>query len=149
MDYTTTKIEENFSNYSSYHQRSLLLKKLYGTTKDAFAKALRDELEFLHPAFYISPDDQSPWFYYDWLISSLKEVEPVEAFREVVEVEVELLRELMADAPGCKWVVLGVVRLLLSRKNPGDKDEIAKLLGTLSEIDPIHASYYNHLGSNA
>ena len=73
----------------------------------------------------------------------------MEAFREVVEVEVELLKELMADAPGCKWVVLGVVRLLLSRENPEDKGEIAKLLGTLSEIDPNHASYYKHLGNSA
>lgn len=145
LDFTTTKIEENFSNYSAYHQRSLLLKEMYGATNEGFAQTLRDELEFIRPAFYISPDDQSPWFYYDWLISSLKEVESKDRFEEVVAVEVESLRELLADAPDCKWVMLGVVRLLISRDDPADKEEIAKLLVTLSEVDPIHASYYKHL----
>lgn len=149
FDYTTKKIEDNFSNYSAYHQRSLLMKKLYGaSSSESFADALKAELEFLHPAFYISPDDQSPWFYYDWLISSLKGAAPKEAFEEVVAAEVELLKELLADAPESKWVVLGIVRLLIARADPADKDEIAKLLGTLSEIDPIHKSYYKYLGEN-
>jgi geranylgeranyl transferase type-2 subunit alpha len=79
--FTTKKIEENFSNYSAWHQRSKLLPELYPDT-ETFKKALNDgiyiiiigsaddrsEFELLQNAFYTEPSDQSIWFYHLWLL---------------------------------------------------------------------------------
>ncbi|CAG8465487.1 9723_t:CDS:10 [Cetraspora pellucida] len=71
FDFTTTKINQNFSNYSAWHQRSKLLPKLMEDKEldDQRKKNLIDqEFELVKSAFYTDPDDQSAWLYHWWLI---------------------------------------------------------------------------------
>ena len=71
--YTLDKISTNFSNYSSWHYRSKLIKDLYlcpeenGTqiTKDFFEK----EIELIENAVFTDPNDQSAWVYHRWLFN--------------------------------------------------------------------------------
>lgn len=68
--FTSKKIEENFSNFSSWHYRSCLYKQLL---KDNFdlteLKSMIDkDFILIKNAIFTDPNDQSPWFYFKWLL---------------------------------------------------------------------------------
>ncbi|ORX53255.1 protein prenylyltransferase [Hesseltinella vesiculosa] len=69
FDFTTQKINQSFSNYSAWHQRSKLLPEI---VKDMTAEekndVARNELEMVQNAIYTDPDDQSAWLYYWWVL---------------------------------------------------------------------------------
>jgi geranylgeranyl transferase type-2 subunit alpha len=71
LRYTLSKIESNFSNFSAWHHRSLLLvpiwtaKGLDGTQR---RKERDDEFELIRQAMFVDPDDQSVWTYHSWLL---------------------------------------------------------------------------------
>ena len=61
--FTTEKIRNNFSNYSSWHLRSKLLPRLTPTILEA-------ELDLIQNAAFTDPNDQSVWFYHKWLVNT-------------------------------------------------------------------------------
>ncbi|KAK2196298.1 bifunctional Protein prenyltransferase [Babesia duncani] len=52
-------IFDNFSNYSAWHQRSYL--------SSSFT-SVHEELELLKQAIFTDPNDQTLWYYHDWLL---------------------------------------------------------------------------------
>ncbi|CAI9116133.1 OLC1v1017209C3 [Oldenlandia corymbosa var. corymbosa] len=78
LNYTTDMINDNFSNYSAWHNRSMLLslllnKKVAGFyPKETF---LKEEYEFVRNALFTDPDDQSGWFYHLWLLDQTVKVD--------------------------------------------------------------------------
>jgi len=77
LDFTTKKIEQNFSNYSAWHQRSALIPLIYNNKND-LKKVLNQEFELIQNAMYTEPADQSVWFYHQWLIQKFMESSTVE-----------------------------------------------------------------------
>ena len=71
LAFTEKKISENFSNYSAWHQRSLLLTAEFGSDTEKFVDQLRNEIAFVKNAFFVEPSDQSAWIYYDWILGKL------------------------------------------------------------------------------
>ncbi len=67
LEFTMQKIDQNFSNYSAWHQRSTLIPTLFESAQD-LRQALQNELEIVQQAFYTEPKDQSAWIYYRWLL---------------------------------------------------------------------------------
>ncbi|KAG0305849.1 hypothetical protein BGZ98_003462 [Dissophora globulifera] len=80
FDYTTTKISQNFSNYSAWHNRSTLLGKLAeDMTEEERQATVDNEFDLVKNAIYTDPEDQSAWLYHLWLIGR------VVAFDETVK----------------------------------------------------------------
>ncbi|KYM77155.1 Geranylgeranyl transferase type-2 subunit alpha [Atta colombica] len=71
FEFSTTKILNNFSNYSSWHYRSRILTKMFGTTSEEIPivdDKYREELDLVMNATFTDPNDTSAWFYQRWLL---------------------------------------------------------------------------------
>jgi geranylgeranyl transferase type-2 subunit alpha len=74
LQFTTEKINENFSNYSAWHNRSALLSELYRNEtggKEIVQGRLEEEFDLVKNSFFTDPNDQSAWFYYSWLLGQV------------------------------------------------------------------------------
>lgn len=91
VKFTTAKINENFSNYSSWHYRS--------TLRNLTEENVESELMLVQNAVFTDPEDSSPWFYLRWVLSNKGVTQ---------ERRVELLRtlnELLDLDPECKCII--------------------------------------------
>ncbi|XP_011644494.1 geranylgeranyl transferase type-2 subunit alpha, partial [Pogonomyrmex barbatus] len=71
FEFSTTKILNNFSNYSSWHYRSRILTKMFGTMYEEIPiidEKYREELDLVMNATFTDPNDTSAWFYQRWLL---------------------------------------------------------------------------------
>ncbi|CAL5041336.1 unnamed protein product [Urochloa decumbens] len=72
LKYTMDKISDNFSNYSAWHNRSILLSNLLIQQRKGFEskqKIFSEEFELVTQALFTDPSDQSGWFYHLWLLA--------------------------------------------------------------------------------
>ena len=136
LEFTTEKILQNFSNYSSWHYRSALLPEVNKvTTLDELIKGdqgdaekdegkskeqilplhvLDQEFKLVKEAFFTEPEDQSSWLYHSWLMSHLTRGEDKFGATEVdkhVEEEITTCQEILEIEPDCKWPLLTLARL--------------------------------------
>ncbi|KAG2228636.1 hypothetical protein INT48_007089 [Thamnidium elegans] len=82
-EFTTRKINQSFSNYSAWHQRSKLLPDIvvFMSTEEKNKVAV-NELDLVKAAIYTDPEDQSAWLYYWWLLGRApEEVELLGAYQ--------------------------------------------------------------------
>ncbi|KAL3644963.1 hypothetical protein CASFOL_010143 [Castilleja foliolosa] len=80
LQYTTDVIYDNFSNYSAWHNRSILLSNLLDNKEknyDDKGKVLSEEYDFVRNALFTDPDDQSGWFYHLWLLDQTLKRDPI------------------------------------------------------------------------
>ena len=63
---STDLINNNFSNYSAWHLRTLL-QQVLGTEGPRVKLDLDQELEWVQQGIYTEPNDQSVWLYHQWL----------------------------------------------------------------------------------
>ncbi|XP_018307477.1 geranylgeranyl transferase type-2 subunit alpha [Mycetomoellerius zeteki] len=71
FEFSTTKILNNFSNYSSWHYRSRILTKMFDSTSEEIPivdDKYREELDLVMNATFTDPNDTSAWFYQRWLL---------------------------------------------------------------------------------
>ncbi|KAL6771404.1 hypothetical protein ACKKBG_A26230 [Auxenochlorella protothecoides x Auxenochlorella symbiontica] len=155
LEYTTRKIQHNFSNYSAWHYRSKLLPLLHSepgvpaAADDSPSAAaerqamisssragatgalvphqtLEIEYELVSQAFFTEPEDQSGWIYHRWLLGC-----SVAHWQAAPESEAERAR--LADVLGCQ---LALVSDLLDLE-PGSvwaRKTRAHLLGLMQRV---------------
>ena len=136
MQYTLTKIEQNFSNYSAWHQRSAILDASGG----ADAATLRKEFELASNAFYTEPEDQSAWMYHRWLVSRARAL-PNQGERDAILTRaLETCREVAELEPGCKWP-------LSAQAGLEDESSRRQIFDRLAALDGAREGYYRDVSS--
>lgn len=148
LAFTTQKIEQNFSNYSALHHRSISL------PEPLTADLLFDEIGLVQQAVFTEPDDQSAWFYYRWLLTSMLEM--VESSAEdaagFLKSQVQWLDELLEMETEAKWVVVTLADLhyrlgAITDVNGWEesKKRSVELYERAIELDPDHRRYYQEM----
>mmetsp|Transcript_1752 Transcript_1752/g.2411 ORF Transcript_1752/g.2411 Transcript_1752/m.2411 type:complete len:323 (+) Transcript_1752:77-1045(+) len=131
VKFTTEKIQQNFSNGSAFHYRCKLLTYL----PDVFS--LEDELELIHNAIFTEPDDQTAWWYLQFLLEKYHADFDLETEKSMLE---ELLE---AEGGESKWVLLGLYHVLQYME--GMEEEQEQILSTLIRIDPDRKVRYENM----
>lgn len=157
FEYTTEKINANFSNYSAWHNRSKLIpeyiKHLNLEEKRQF---LASELQYATTAIYTDPDDQSTWIYHHWLVMNPQEVVKSitsEEKKELLINEVRSISELYEVEPDCKNCMFFLATYLFQCKKQCQisssdlKVTCTELIDKLKEIDPMRKHMYETYGA--
>lgn len=159
--YSTQKINENFSNYSAFHHRSVYI-KLLPSSSAAYRALLQTELAVVENAIYTEPDDQSAWWYRQFLLAWVvggydgsessgevpEESHGAWAARVLVE-QVAVLEGLVEVEDDCKWALDALVQTRRLLASIGAEEGIestgmgeTELLQRLAEVDPSHSERY-------
>ncbi|KAK6882687.1 Geranylgeranyl transferase type-2 subunit alpha [Candida tropicalis] len=112
FNYTTLKIQKDFSNFSAWHNRTKLIPKIYNLIHDNEDILMRfpgtdmfqdpklimnNDLEMIKTGMYMSPEDTSVWSYYSWIVSDeffTKAFNNKEEYLEVLNEQEEVISEL-------------------------------------------------------
>uniref|UniRef100_A0AAV1TCT5 Geranylgeranyl transferase type-2 subunit alpha n=1 Tax=Peronospora matthiolae TaxID=2874970 RepID=A0AAV1TCT5_9STRA len=145
LAFTTKKIEQNFSNYSALHHRSTVL------PEPITVDVLSSEIEFVQQAVFTEPDDQSAWFYYRWLLTSMLDLmkPSLEDAAGFLKTQVQWLEQLLDMEKDAKWVVVTLadvhdrVGAMTSVDGWQDsKKQSVELYERAIKLDPSHRRYY-------
>ncbi|OAA33679.1 Protein prenyltransferase [Moelleriella libera RCEF 2490] len=154
FDYTTKMVSSNLSNFSAWHNRSQLIpRKLNETNADANArKSLLDqELSNVHEALNLSPEDQSLWYYHQYLTHAIatatgkgpivRELSVAER-KNYLKNEQEFLQDLLIDYHDVKWIYEAAVECILAADALSTPEEqelngsfLAECFRNLKELD--------------
>ncbi|KAL0585683.1 hypothetical protein ABG067_004607 [Albugo candida] len=153
LQFSTIKIEQNFSNYSALHHRTISLPT--PLTKDI----ILEEINLVQQAVFTEPDDQSVWFYYRWLIQNAVDLGKNETTSEsfglhsFIQSQIIWVQELYEMEASAKWVLVTLAalhdRLCILTTNGADaqdtRDKSQALYRKLCDhIDPNHKHYYEY-----
>lgn len=95
LQFTKEMISRDFSNYSAWHRRAVVLLRMDDGEKQA--ECFEQDLEMVKSAVYTDPHDQSAWFYLCFLLleNYLKKQ------RGKLLETIQCLEELYSDEPEC------------------------------------------------
>lgn len=163
FDFTTEKINKDFSNFSAWHNRTKLIPILLESKPTSQFESslgfLQQELTYLKNAMYTDPQDQSVWIYLRWLLTSDIFIEKLDqkTYIEILNQEltnVKELNQLEKEDNGVEnnWCLKSIVTIetILNKieNNPTYKTEIEQSLVKLIDIDPLRKNRYTYLSEN-
>ena len=158
FDYTTKMIGSNLSNFSAWHNRSKLIPKMLDerkASKEERRELLDAELKKIERALYADAEDQSLWFYHQYLVCAFSHEErytkqsivPDLLNEERIEYsskEIESLVEMLDGAEDCKWIYQRLIELCvmhyeLAKSWAGsiDKAKVLEWVEELKKLDPL------------
>lgn len=157
LAWTLRKIRENFSNFSAWHARAMLLQQSGCDTcyhAPAYAcrecndagiasgEALTEELHLANEAGFTDPTDESPWLYIACLEAMAHDTADT---RSAFERQEARCRELVAMEPDAKWPLVTLARL--SYRNQGPSRENLALYERLQSVDPLRSGFYSDMAA--
>ncbi|KAM0242093.1 hypothetical protein ACHAP5_007413 [Fusarium lateritium] len=155
FEYTTKKISQDLSNFSAWHNRSQLIPRLLKEREanDESRKAFLDnELELIRGGLNVGPEDQSLWYYHQFLVLNLadptssRQIAPkltVEERKTYIDREVIDIKDLLEDYRDIKWIyealveyAIALAQLTGQRFEPETQNDVASWLENLRKLDP-------------
>lgn len=155
FEYTTKKINNDFSNFSAWYNRALLIPK-YLSEKDGKeenrSEFLKQEIEYLRQAVYTDPEVSSAWFYHKWLYNNLDTIDQGisdEEKQKLIQEEITMVEELAEVEPDNSYCLIALVYLRDFCYQAGKIEEDAEdqkrrveVYERLQEIDPLRKRMY-------
>ncbi|KAL2311963.1 Geranylgeranyl transferase type-2 subunit alpha [Schizosaccharomyces pombe] len=166
MEYTTSAIATNFSNFSALHNRTKLIETILNLEVDpnsrkALAKQiLEQDLDMIHQAVFTDPDDSSVWIYHRWLMghcnpnsmTPLISMITIEERIQYLQKEIELIQELHEMEPENRWCCESLVNYealckTLEKQKPTEADikRWTLLVDKMIKVDPQRRGRYRTL----
>ncbi|CAK7214851.1 Rab geranylgeranyltransferase [Sporothrix eucalyptigena] len=156
FEYTTKMIHRDLSNFSAWHNRSKLIPRLLAerNADDAARTAFfeEEELSIIREALNVGPEDQSLWFYHQFLMLDLIEYTgrptlvphlTVEERMTYITRELEDIRDLLTDYDDVKWIhealfeyTLAVAKMQDRSLTETERIEVQGWLVQLRKLDP-------------
>ncbi|KAL1910453.1 Rab geranylgeranyltransferase [Sporothrix stenoceras] len=153
--YTTKMIHQDLSNFSAWHNRSKLIPRLLAerNADDLARKAfLEEELGIIREALNVGPEDQSLWFYHQFLMLELTEyigrpsIVPHLSLEErmtYIARELDDIRDLLSDYDDVKWIyealfeyTLAVAKMEERPLAENERTDVEEWLAQLRKLDP-------------
>ncbi|KIH86337.1 geranylgeranyl transferase type-2 subunit alpha [Sporothrix brasiliensis 5110] len=162
--YTTKMIHQDLSNFSAWHNRSKLIPRLLAerNADDAARKAfLEEELGIIREALNVGPEDQSLWFYHQFLMLDLTEyvgrptIVPDLSLEErmaYIARELDDIRDLLSDYDDVKWIyealfeyTLAVAKMEERPLAENERRDVEAWLAQLRKLDPKRSGRWDDL----
>lgn len=163
LDYTKKMITLNLSNFSAWHSRSNLSPRILqerGADDEARAAFLSAELDYAREGLNVGPDDQSLWYYHNFLISQIVDVGNKQTIAPALTVEERVktlkhelleIEDLLDDYKDDKCIYEGLVEYTLDliRLQPDEGAEMASRLQDwlrkLQALDPMRKGRWDDI----
>lgn len=163
--YTTKIIHCNLSNFSAWYHRSRVISRLLqerAAGHQERAVFLDQELDLVRRALDVGPEDQSLWYYHQFLMSQIINDGSGQASAWAMDVrektayvrhEIDNIKDLLEDYVDVKWIYQALLEytLALERLDQRARDEggLGGLkqawLTKLRTLDPMRAGRWNDL----
>ncbi|UNI19742.1 Protein geranylgeranyltransferase type II [Purpureocillium takamizusanense] len=154
FEYTTKMISRDLSNFSAWHNRSQLIPRLLnerGADDEARRIFLETELDLVNEGLNVGPEDQSLWYYHEFLVSNVAEARgiatiaphlPLADRRSHVVSQISNIRELLEDYDDIKTIYEALINytILVGRLDnqtlhEEEKHDVQQWLGRLKALD--------------
>ncbi|KAF4977535.1 hypothetical protein FZEAL_5969 [Fusarium zealandicum] len=181
FEYTTRKINEDLSNFSAWHHRSQLISRLLDERKadDESRKVFLEkgnlpswlystpnansklELDLVREALNVGPEDQSLWYYHQFLVLNLahpagnRQIAPsltLDQRISYVDREIVDIKDLLEDYNDIKWIYEALIEYTVARGQltsqaleSEDQSDVASWLTRLRELDPMRNGRWGDL----
>ncbi|KAI1406784.1 protein prenylyltransferase [Hypoxylon sp. FL1857] len=163
--YTTKMIHADLSNFSAWHNRSQLILRLLeerGANDAARRMFLDEELDNIQEALNVGPEDQSLWYYHQYMISQVVSyagrptIAPALTVAErvaYVKREIDWIKDLLEDYADTKWIYEALLEYTIAlkslAKHGGEHVQIedpSKWLAKVRTLDPMRAGRWDDVG---
>lgn len=175
LEYTTSKINNNISNYSAWHNRSRLISQLFllPGVPPPFScpyQTLVSELAMIKTGMYMDSDDSLVWLYMQWLLTNPIFVGPLKSgsspqdYQSILRQQLDDVEELNQlereehpqnlDHCWCLKTIVFIKSLLAKEvgSSPSEsrrlREDIATHLAALKVIDPLRRGKYEDVINN-
>jgi len=162
FEYTTKMINAHLSNFSAWHNRSKLIPRLLDERNAddlERRKFLDNEFDMMRNALWTDSSDQSLWFYYQFLMTTLvdhvghKTIVPNFTHTdraEYVERQLVDLQDMLDGAEDCKWIYNALLEYTLAlcemqERQPSydEKEDLKTWLAELRNLDQARSGRWN------
>ncbi|CEJ81293.1 hypothetical protein VHEMI01429 [[Torrubiella] hemipterigena] len=165
FEYTTKRLQSNFSNFSAWHNRSELIPKLVklrSLDTTARKEFLDAEFEYINGAINLSPEDQSLWYYHQFLVANITTTDTATSIvpdlstaDRVADIqrEIEGIKDLLEDYTDVNWIYVSLLEYSLAicrleKQSPKENlTELPQWLGKIKELDHLQAGRWNELAA--
>ncbi|KAL7815768.1 hypothetical protein V8C26DRAFT_104246 [Trichoderma gracile] len=157
--YTTKMIRQSLSNFSAWHNRSQLIPKVLeqrGADDKARAEFLTQELDLVRDALNVGPEDQSLWYYHQFLVSQIvgdgkrPSITPnltVDERIAYLKHEIDEIKDLLEDYDDIKWIYEALsdytVALQRLQESNNSNEDLQVWLSKLRTLDPMRTGRWN------